>query len=239
MERRDVDVVLVRPARSANVGGACRALKNMGFGAPILVAPAGLDRGEAARVAWGAEDLVAAAREVGTLEDAVAGVQFVAATSGRAAETWTPRQLAAHLASRGGRAALVFGPEADGLGKGERRRADVVVRIPTADEQSSLNLAQAVLLLTWELRLALADAPPAPAAAAAAAPGELHAALGELAAALAAIGFVDPARPGSVLAELRHLLARAEPGAREIVLLRGLARQMRWAGEQARSERAR
>lgn len=234
-----MDVVLVRPARSDNVGGACRALKNMGFGAPILVAPTGLDRALAARVAWGAEDLVAGAREVESLDQAVADVQFVAATSGRAAESWTPRQLAAHLASRGGRAALVFGPEADGLGKGERRRADVVVRIPTAEEQSSLNLAQAVLLLTWELRLALADAPLRPAAVAAASPGDVQAALGELGAALAAIGYVDPARPGPVLAELRHLLARAEPSAREIVLLRGLARQMRWAGDHARPGRAR
>lgn len=234
-----MDVVLVRPARSANVGGACRALKNMGFGAPILVAPAGLDRGEAARVAWGAEDLVAAAHEVDSLDAAVAGAQFVAATSGRATEAWTPRQLATHVASRAGRVALVFGPEADGLGVEERRRADVVVRIPTADEQSSLNLAQAVLLLTWELRLALADAPSPPAATPAPSPADLRAALGELAAGLAAIGYVDPARPGTVLAELRHLLARAEPDAREVVLLRGLARQMRWAGDQARPGRAR
>ncbi len=230
-----MDFVLVRPARAANVGGACRALRNMGFGAPVLVDATSLDRGEVARVAHGAEDLVASMRDAATLDAAVSEAQFVAATSGRASRTWTPRELAAHLATRGGRAALVFGPEADGLRVAEQRRSDVVVRIPTDPAHSSLNLAQAVLLFAWELRMALepADAPRAEAPE----PRDWHAAQDELAAACAAIGYVDPGPPGPVMAELRHLLARAEPTAREVTLLRGLARQMRWAGRRARGER--
>jgi tRNA/rRNA methyltransferase len=231
----DVDFVLVRPARAANVGGACRALRNMGFNAPVLVDAAELDRAEAARVAHGAEELVASIRAAATLDEAVAGAHFVAATSGRAARAWTPRELAAHLATRGGRAALVFGPESDGLRVDEQRRADVVVRIPTDPAHSSLNLAQAVLLFAWELRMALEPGGAAPAAAPE--PRDWHAAQDEFAAACAAIGFVEPGPPGPVLAELRHLLARAEPTAREVTLLRGLARQMRWAGQRARGDR--
>jgi tRNA C32,U32 (ribose-2'-O)-methylase TrmJ len=113
----------------------------------------------------------------------------------------------------------------------------VLVHVPTDPAHPSLNLAQAVLLLAYEMRLAaLARAPERPAAPASRArAGEIEQALAELRGALLEIGYLDPANPDRILAELRRLVARGGPSPREVVLLRGLARQIAWAGRIARS----
>jgi tRNA/rRNA methyltransferase len=91
----------------------------------------------------------------------------------------------------------------------------------------------------YELRLAsLGPAAPPPADGAPATAGEMEAALRELRAGLLAVGYLDPANPDRVLAELRRLLARAGPTAREVALLRGVARQVAWAGRVAKGRPA-
>jgi TrmH family RNA methyltransferase len=239
MDLARVDVVLVRPARPANVAAACRALKNMGLRSLVLVgAPEGLDAPEARALAYGAWDVLDGAAHEATLRDAVAGSTMVAGTSGRPhPEAWTPRRLAAEAPERagGGRLALVFGPEASGLSDDELARCHVRVHVPTDPAHPSLNLAQAVLLVAYELRLAALTAPgPATAPGTGGPPrasaGELEAALDDLRRALLAIGYLNPDRPDAVLSEWRALLARAGPTAREVSLLRGLARQVAWAG---------
>jgi TrmH family RNA methyltransferase len=233
LDSNGVAFVLVRPQRGANVGAACRALKNMGFGDLRLV-ESGVDRADPAtrNPAYGAWDVLDAAREFHSLLDAIGDCAAVAACSGRVGEEWwTPRRLASGVASvtSGGRLAVVFGPEASGLTNAELRLCPLHVRIPSAPEQPSLNLAQAVLVLAYELRLAsetsegAAARRPAPLAS-------VEQALADLREAMLAIGFLQPASPDVILGELRSLLTRARPDEREVVLLRGLARQMRWAG---------
>lgn len=231
MDDDGVAFVLVRPQRGANVGAACRALKNMGFRELRLV-ESGVDRSDPAtrNPAWGAWDVLDAAGEYHTLLDAVGDCTDVVACSGRTdAAPLTPRQLAAGGATRAGRLAVVFGPEATGLTNAELGLCPRHVRIPSAPEQPSLNLAQAVLLVAYEMRLASVPAT-APAPRAPAPVGELEAALADLREGLLAIGYLKPGNPDAILAELRALLARAQPDAREITLLRGVARQVRWAG---------
>ncbi len=97
-----------------------------------------------------------------------------------------------------------------------------------------MNLAQAVLLLAYELRLAASPEEVAPGGEARAAAGELEDALQELRGALLDIGYLDPLNPDHILPELRRLAARAGLTPREVTLLRGLARQMSWAGRVAR-----
>jgi len=112
--------------------------------------------------------------------------------------------------------------------------------VPTDPAQPSLNLAQAVLLVAYELRLSALDPgpggarPPIPAGDRPVASGVLERAIAELREALLAIGYLDPANPDRVLTELRRLIARGGPSPREVLLLRGLARQVRWAGRVAR-----
>lgn len=237
-----LDFVLVRPARAANVAAACRALANMGFGRLRLVAPLPDLADPAARaLAYGAWDVLDGAVACASLADAVGDAAWVVGTSGKPqAGALEPRAFARRLA--GGthaRVALVFGPEASGLTRRELDLCHARVHIPAAPAQPSLNLAQAVLILAYEAFLALGapraepprdEAPPASA-------GELEDVLRHLREALLEAGFLDPHNPDAILAELRRLLARAAPTPRELSLLRGLARQVGWAGRVARGRR--
>lgn len=236
MDPARVDVVLVRPARPANVAAACRALKNMGVGSVILVdPPPGLDAPEARGLAYGAWDVLDGARRSPSLEDAVAGATLVVGTTGRATTgDWTPRRLAMEAGTRtgAGRLAVVFGPEATGLTNHELASCHARVHVPCDPQHPSLNLAQAVLILAYELRLgwlARSVVPTAAAAAPAASAGEVEAALADLRQGLLGIGYLNPANPEAVLAEVRGLLVRAQPTPREVALLRGIARQIAWA----------
>jgi tRNA/rRNA methyltransferase/tRNA (cytidine32/uridine32-2'-O)-methyltransferase len=227
-----VDVVLVRASRPANVAAACRAMKNMGLTRLRLVAPPpGLGDDEPRALAYGAWDVLDGAQVAATLRDAVAGATLVVGTSGRPLpDAWSPRRLAEEGPPRagGGRTALVFGPESSGLRNDELALCHVTVHIPADPVHPSLNLAQAVLVLAYEIRMASTGPArfPNPERATA---GEIEAALDDLGAALLAIGYLNPDNPDKVLAELRGLLARAGATARETTLLRGMARQIRWA----------
>src|SRR5262245_55622685 len=158
MDLGSVDVVLVRPSRPANVAAACRAMKNMGLRALWLVdAKPSLGGPEARALAYGAWDVLDGARRASNLVEAVAESGAVVGTSALPLESaWTPRRLAGEARNLAGARALsvVFGPEATGLSVAERDLCQVLVRIPSDPAQPSLNLAQAVLLLAYELRLA-------------------------------------------------------------------------------------
>jgi TrmH family RNA methyltransferase len=210
----------------------------MGLRSLILVsAPPELDRPEARALAYGAWDLLDSARVFPDLRSAVAGCTLVAATSAREegrAATRSPREFAAEAAevAAGGRIAVVFGPEATGLLNDELALCQTRIRVPTHAAQPSLNLAQAVLLVAYELRLsALPEAPP-DAAVPRAPAGMVEEALDEIRDALLAVNYLNPASPQLILSELRALLLRASVTSREVSLLRGMARQIRWAGDQ-------
>lgn len=244
--------MLVRAARAVNVAAAARAMKNMGLRRLVLVSPPAEVRDFDARApAYGAWDVLDAARVFDSLEPAVADCTFVVAASGRGGDAaWTPRQLAerARGRARRGRLGVVFGPEASGLTNRELGLCHEVVRIPAAAAHPSLNLAQAVLVVAYELHVSGrgSEAPSAELGAdgwraadtraergenaEATAAGPLERALGELGDALLAIGYLNPDNPDPIKAELRRLLARAALSEREVALLRGIARQIGWAG---------
>lgn len=230
--------MLVRPARPANVGAACRAMKNMGLRDLVLVgaAPGTLEDREARALAHGASDVLDGARPARDLGEAVAGCTLVVGTTGREArDAWTPRALAARLRELAGDGpvAFVFGPESSGLTTDELARCDLRLRIPTDGSHTSLNLAQAVLVVAYELHTAAGVAEGGPGHALA--PAEaVEAAFAHLRSALLEVGFLDPQQPEAVLGELRALVARARPSPREVTLLRGLARQVGWAARLAR-----
>lgn len=236
----DVAVILVRPARPANVGAAARAMKNFGLSDLRLVGSrSGLpgDEGHAAAsaLAWKATDVLEAARVFDDLDAAVADLAFVAAATARVLadrETMVPRTFAAEAASlpAGERAGCVFGPEVHGLSNVELDCCRALLRIPSSGEQPSLNLGQAVVIVAYEA--GLASRSPGEEATGDGAPareGDV-ARLAEAARELLLLaGYLNPQAPEHVLGELRRLVARARPTAREVVLLQGLVSQLEWA----------
>lgn len=151
-------IVLVRTKDAANVGAAARAMKNFGLDELVLVAPRCRIDHRAEALASHAEDVLHAARVVDTLEDAIAGTTLVMGTSARerAAANYPvlePRDAAPRLTDG---TAVLFGPEDHGLANEELTRCQAHVVIPTAG-YTSLNLAQAVLVVAYEVALARRD----------------------------------------------------------------------------------
>jgi tRNA/rRNA methyltransferase len=226
MRPSDCVVILVRPSRPGNLGATCRAMKNMGFTDLVLVDPPPGLRGEEAHAqAWQAWDVLETAREAPTLRAAVKDCSLVVGTSGKA-DGEPPRRLAEQ--GDRGRVALVFGPESTGLRREELAMCHVVCRIPASCAQPSLNLAQAVLILTYEIFVS--GVPQDSSSTEKASSGEIEEVLESLSGGLLGIGFLNPENPTGVLGELRGLLVRAKATPRDLQLLRGLARQTRWAG---------
>lgn len=238
---KNIRFVLVRPARSGNIGAAARALKNMGFSRLVLVRPeANALDSDAYRMAYGANDVLEAARIFDSLAKAVARCHLVVGTTARIHKGYgRPTLLADAMgeistSARTRRVAIVFGPEASGLTNDEIALCRTLVTIPTDPRQPSLNLAQAVMIGAYELRRHLTDRRPIrkepesakPRPATSAQRERFH---GELDQLLTQVGFLKGAQGRSITADLRRIMGRSNPDERELRILRGVVRQIRWA----------
>ena len=152
-----VRFVLCRPRNPLNLGAAARALKNAGISRWAVVDPRTLDFEAARRVAVHAEELLDKPRVAATLDEALQGcVLSVGTTTRTRAERpmLTPRQAAEKLVAARGEVAVVFGDERSGLTADEVERVDLVSSIPSAPDQPSWNLAQAIAVYAYEVRMA-------------------------------------------------------------------------------------
>jgi TrmH family RNA methyltransferase len=228
-------VVLVRPREEGNVGAAARAMVNMGLRDLVLVEPAPALGGVAAAFAVGGREVLAGARRFPALAAALAPFQrVVGTTSARDRDLprppLAPRALPELLAGDppGTRTALVFGPETSGLTVDELALCSVQVRIPAAVAHPTLNLAQAVLIVAYELHLASGGAESeAPLGAEELAASADLAALNEhLRRVLARVGFARDSSFAGVGRDVAQLLARAAPTRREVAILRGVCRRI-------------
>jgi tRNA/rRNA methyltransferase len=140
------------------------------------------------------------------------------------------------LAASGQDAALVFGPESRGLANTEIAACSDRIWIPSSPLQPSLNLAQAVAVCAYEVFLAAQDGDPQGLPHKEAALGDRAALYAHLERALGAVGFLLPHTARSRMAALREVLERARLKTAEVRLLRGIARQMEWAGEKANGD---
>ncbi len=230
-------VVLVRPLNAGNVGAAARALKNTGLHDLRLVAPAAAPGREAAVMAVHAEDVLRAAQHFDDLPAALADCTLVVGTTCRPglyrAGALAVREAAAQLAAEAvhNRIAVVFGPEDTGLVNRELELCQRLLTIPTAPEYPSLNLAQAVMVVAYELMMAAGAARELPAAEPRAPAAEVEAMLQRMSRALVAIGFLPADNPEHIMLALRAILGRSGLGARELDILNGIARQIGWFAE--------
>ena len=228
-----VRIVLVRPEEPGNVGAAARAMKNFGLRHLVLVDPRLARPEKAYSFAHGAEEIVEAADLEPDLARAIATTHLAFATTRRRGrhrgEVRLLREGAAETASAAGPAAWVFGPESTGLSAAEVALCSDRVLIPTAPAHPSLNLAQAVVVCAYELHLAHLSVPRVLASSTAPV-AERDALYAHLEEALLAVDFLNPENARARMGQLRRLLERARPSPREVRLLRGVARQVDWAG---------
>jgi len=250
-------IVLVGTQHPGNIGSAARAMKTMGLRQLVLVAPEKAPDRDTQAMAAGADDLITAAPVFATLAEAVADCRWVLGCTARSRriqlEPMHPRAAAARavVAAASGPVALVFGRERSGLDNEEMALCNGAVHIPSDPDFSSLNLAAAVQVLSYELRCALLDAAShdsggeaggsgaalrtPPPSADAATHAQLEGLFEHLATTLDAIDFHKGRAPDSAMRKLRRLYLRANLDAAEVRLLHGILadseRMARLAGD--------
>lgn len=245
-----IRIVLVETQHPGNIGSAARAMKTMGLGELVLVAPQKPPgHQDALAMAAGAEDVLGKARLCATFEEAIADCGFVAGCTARQRQVtlpeFGPREAASRLIDETahGPVALVFGCERTGLTNEDLQRCHATVHIPANLAYSSLNLAAAVQVLCYELRMALlarsgsdgAASPEESRGDPPATQAQMEAFFGHLEQTLDAIDFHKGRSPTTVMRRLRGLFLRAQPDTRELRILRGILadaeRMARLAGE--------
>ncbi|MGL4408295.1 RNA methyltransferase [Zoogloea sp.] len=226
-----VRVVLSHTSHPGNIGAAARAMKTMGLSELVLVNPQCEfpDPVALARAA-GADDILAAARVVPTLAEALEGVVFAAAMTARRRELAVPMQWARGAAcelvqmSAKGTVALVFGNETYGLSNDEVTLCHMPVKIPVSETYSSLNLGAAVQVMSYELRMAALDPglPPVGTEFEPATHDEIEGFYAHLDRAITASGFFNPVSSKRLWPRLRRLFGRIRLEKDEINILRGM-----------------
>lgn len=230
-----VRIVLVNTSDCRNIGSAARAMKTMGLSQLILVDPLEMPNGQAQAMAAGATDVLANAKVVATLEEAIHDCGLVVGTSARSRTLpWPmlePRGCGEKLISEANEypVALVFGRESSGLTNEELQLCHFHVQIPANPEYSSLNLAMAVQTLSYEVRTSFLAQQQQAYVKTSEGEDDEYPVVEEterlyqhFEQALMATGFIVPSHPGLVMTKLRRLFNRARPDVKEVKMLRGM-----------------
>lgn len=230
----NVRIVLVETSHTGNMGSVARAMKTMGLNNLWLVNPLVKPDSQAIALAAGASDVIGNAKIVDTLDEALAGCSLVVGTSARSRTLpWPmldPRECGIKSIAEAQHApvAIVFGRERVGLTNDELQKCHYHVAIQANPEYSSLNLAMAVQILAYEVRIAWLVTQEAQGEDKTAEEevyplvDDLERFYAHLEQALSASGFIRPTHPGQVMSRLRRLFTRARPESQELNILRGM-----------------
>jgi tRNA/rRNA methyltransferase len=235
MKTENIKIVLVRPQGLINIGSVARAMKNMGLRELALVDPVGSPGDQEVRImAVRAHDVLEYAQIFSHLRDAVADCTWVIGTTRRRGKgregTINPRQMAEEIIeiSQQNKVAVIFGPEDKGLTNRDLDLCQRLVTIPASEEFGSLNLAQAVMIICYEIYMAthLKEIPQL--AYRLATSKELEGMYGHIEEVLLRVGFLDENNPKRMMAVLRRIFGRAKLNSREMKVIRGICRQINW-----------
>jgi TrmH family RNA methyltransferase len=231
-----IRVVLSHTSHPGNIGATARAMKTMGLDRLYLVSPKLFPHADATARASGADDVLAAATVCADIDTALQGCRLVVGASARSRSIPCPLIRPAECArkaaaeSEQGEVALLFGCEQSGLSNAEIDRCQYLVQIPTNPEYGSLNLAAAVQILCYEIRVAheatnagqLTEHVPVSA-------DEMERFYEHLEQTLVELEFLDPKNPRQLMRRLRRLYNRARPDENEVNILRGILAAARQA----------
>ncbi|MGY1488445.1 RNA methyltransferase [Methylobacillus pratensis] len=227
---QQIRIVLCQTSHPGNIGAAARAMKTMGLSRLLLVKPKSFPHTEATAMASGATDILDNAEVCATLAEALHGTTLAIGMSARRREL-SHELVSAHEgvqraidAAHDSPVAIVFGTEMSGLSNAELDHCQLLAMIPANPEYSSLNLAAAVQVISYELRMAALDNPqpastePAPLATS----DEVERFYAHLEQVLVEIGFLNPAQPKRLMQRLRRMYGRAGLEKEEVNILRGI-----------------
>jgi len=225
---KNIRIVLCRTSHPGNIGSAARAMRTMGITDLALVNPERYPDPQTQWFAAGATDVLAAARVCATLDEALQGTKFAVACSARQRDVAVPMvdvRAAAAEATEVAQlhpVAFVFGNETSGLSNDEVARCNLLASIPVDPAFSSLNVAAAVQVFCYELRMACGGTLPVPKDEQLATHEEVEAFYGHLESTMMQTGFLNPAHPRKLMLRLRRLFGRSRLQVEEVNILRGI-----------------
>lgn len=238
----NIRIVLCRPIYGGNIGAVCRAMANMGLSDLALVAPKDIDWAEARKMACAAADILASHRTAATIEEAVGDCALVVGTTARLGlyrqHAVAPRECAPVIraAAQAGKAALVFGPEDNGLNNVELAACNRLIQIPSANKYRSLNISHAVMICAYELFIASGIFEPLGEKSPEASARMKEHMFTMWENALLRIGFMEPDKARHMMLGVRRIFARGRLTEDDVRILMGIARQTLWCGEQWRKK---
>jgi tRNA/rRNA methyltransferase len=227
-----ISIILVRPKFHENIGSVARAMKNMGLNRLILVDGSSPLHMNAYKLASGAEDILERAEEFPTLREATSQMGCVVGATSRGGKErspfLTPETLAKKIIplSVKNLIGLVFGSEKEGLTNEELSLCHLYVRIPSSESFPSLNLAQAVMVLCYEIFQSSKAIPKHPVHLAQA--EHLERMFEHMEKTLLGLGFLDPHHPKRIMRVIRRLFGKTRMEEREVQILQGIWSQMDW-----------
>jgi tRNA/rRNA methyltransferase len=233
----NVRIVLMNPIYGGNVGSVCRAMANMGLSDLAVALPRPMNMDEARMMACHATAILDGRSECGTLAEAVSDCRMVVGTTARAGlyreHATTPRDVAPAVlaAAAGGKVALVFGREDNGLSNDEIALCTHIVQIPSSPARPSLNVAQAVMICAYELFVAAGVHEPLAERSPEAPSGLRERMFSIWRDTLLRIGFMKEDKADHMMLGLRRVLSRGVLTVNDARIIMGIAKQTRWAAE--------
>ena len=225
----------MKPRYGGNIGAACRVLKNMGFTKLHLVRPSVLPtHPESLRLAVGAADLAKKAKVFDSVEEATKGLRFLVGTSRRTGKYRRDFVNLPEIGTKlpvGQKIGILFGAEERGLTNEELGHCNLVVQIPSNPDFPSLNLAQSVAVVSYQLRLLQESEEPKDSSKKfpLAPVEEIEGMYEHLERALTSVGFLHEKNGFHMMRTIRQLFGRTQLNAREVRIIRGMCRQIEWA----------
>ncbi|MDP8217486.1 MAG: RNA methyltransferase [Candidatus Theseobacter exili] len=239
---RKINIILVEPRYQGNIGSVARAMKNMGLEKLILVNPSKGDSGEAAKMAYGAHDILQNAETFETLKEVVAPMSFAIGTTRRFGKSrghfLNPKEAAFNLVSENTsrQCAIVFGREDKGLTSEELALCRFSAAIPTGDLHQSLNLAQSVMIFAYEIFIA-SGIKNDNQSISLAGRNEIEKMYEHIKETLVNSGFLNRGTPERFMRRFRKIFERGGLEERDVRVIRGICSQLNWMADKIKNNK--
>jgi tRNA/rRNA methyltransferase len=233
MTESNVAIILLGTKHPGNIGSTARAMFNMGLSRLVLAAPKCSINEDSYRLAKSGKTVLDNAKTCRSLKSALRGIRFLVGTTGKTggyrARTYSPRALAPRILDHAAqqKVGILFGPEDTGLVDRDLALCQLLLRIPTQRHANSINLAQSVMIVCYELLLGTLDREPAHVPRLASVE-QIEAMYAQLEKALLEVGFLHSENTKHMMMRMRRLLGKAGLERSDVGVLRGIARQINW-----------